>query len=189
MEQLLSLGLGLGLAAACGFRVFVPLLVMSIATRAGHLELASGFDWIGSDAALVSLVVATLLEMAGYYVPWLDNLLDLVAAPAAVVAGIVVTASAVADMSPVLRWTLAVIAGGGVAAVVQTGTSLIRSVSSVATFGFGNPIVSTVEAAGALVMASMAVLVPLFAAVVVVVGVVLLVTLIVRRFRIPAPAT
>ena len=189
MEQLLSLGLGLGLAAACGFRVFVPLLVMSVATRSGHLELSSGFDWIGSNAAIASLAVATILEIAGYYVPWLDNLLDLVAAPAAVVAGVVVTASAVADMSPMMRWSLAVIAGGGVAAVVQTGTSLVRSFSSVTTFGFGNPIVSTVEAVGALAMATMAVLVPVFAGVMVVVGVAFLGTLIVRRLRTPAPAT
>ena len=108
VDTLLSVLIGVGLAAACGFRVFVPLLVMSLASRAevGHLSLGPGFAWIGSTPALVAFSVATLLEIAGYYIPWVDNLLDTVATPTAIVAGILVTASAVTDMSPFLRWSL-----------------------------------------------------------------------------------
>src|SRR3954463_3288084 len=119
MDSILSILIGLGLAAACGFRVFVPLLIMSLASRAGvgHLALGPGFAWIGSTPALLSFAVATVLEIAGYYIPWIDNLLDTVATPAAVVAGIVVTASAMTtDVSPFLKWTLAVVAGGGTTA-------------------------------------------------------------------------
>jgi hypothetical protein len=181
METILSLGLGLGLAAACGFRVFVPLLVMSVASHAGHLDLAAGFDWIGSTPALVAFAVATLLEVTAYYVPWLDALLDTVAVPAAVVAGIVVTASAVGDVSPMLRWGLAVIAGGGVAATVQAATTVARQISTWTTFGLGNPIVATVEAAGAVGMSLAAMLAPLFAAFLVVGGVVLAGGLLTRR--------
>ncbi|PYQ56518.1 MAG: DUF4126 domain-containing protein, partial [Acidobacteria bacterium] len=80
METVLSILIGLGLAAACGFRVFVPLLIMSLASRAGvgHLALGPGFAWIGSTPALLSFAVATVLEIAGYYIPWVDNLLDTV---------------------------------------------------------------------------------------------------------------
>src|SRR4051795_13267087 len=119
MDMVLSLFIGLGLAAACGFRVFVPLLIMSLASRAevGHLVLNSHFAWIGSTPALLAFSVATVLEIAGYYIPWVDNLLDTVATPAAVVAGIVVTASAMTtDVSPFLKWTLAGGAGGGTTA-------------------------------------------------------------------------
>src|SRR6266699_2109248 len=110
METLLSICVGIGLSAACGFRVFVPLLVMSIAALSGHLALAHGFEWIGSYPALVAFAVATCLEITGYYIPWVDHLLDTVATPAAIIAGTLVSASLVADVSPFLRWALAIIA-------------------------------------------------------------------------------
>src|ERR1041385_6041987 len=102
MEPVLSFLVGVGLSAACGFRVFVPLLVVSMASSSGHLQLACGFEWMGSTAALIAFATATALEIAGYYLPWVDNLLDTVASPAAIIAGTIVTASLVADMSPFL---------------------------------------------------------------------------------------
>lgn len=160
-ETLLSLALGLGLAAACGFRVFVPLLALGVAVRTGHVDVAPGFAWVGSEAALIAFGVATLLEVGGYYVPWIDNLLDTVATPTAVVAGILVTASVVADTSPFLRWTLAVLAGGAAATAVQGVTVAARQLSSVATLGLGNAVLATGEAVGAVVLALLAILVPL----------------------------
>src|SRR2546423_1350380 len=130
METLLSLLIGIGLSAACGFRVFVPLLILSIASLTGHVTLASSFAWLGSYPALIAFAVATCLEIAAYYVPWIDNLLDSIATPAAVVAGTIITASLVAHLDPFLRWTLAVIAGGGVAGLVQGATVLTRGASS-----------------------------------------------------------
>src|SRR5271157_4826658 len=126
MDIFLSICLGLGLSAACGFRVFVPMLVMSIASLSGHLHLAHGFEWLGSYPALVALSVATALEIAGYYIPWVDHFLDTIATPAALVAGTIVSASVVTDMSPFLRWTLAAIAGGGAASMVQATTVVTR---------------------------------------------------------------
>jgi hypothetical protein len=161
METLLSVCLGIGLSAACGFRVFVPLLALSIASHAGHVQLAAGFQWIATDAALVSFAVATVLEIAAYYIPWVDHALDVVAAPAAVVAGILVTGSLITDMSPLLKWTLAVIAGGGAAGIVQGGTMLLRGTSSATTAGFGNPIVATVELAGATAVSVLSLLAPM----------------------------
>jgi hypothetical protein len=165
METILSLLVGVGLSAACGFRVFVPLLVVSIAVHGGHLQLASGFAWMGSDIALIAFAVATALEIAAYYVPWIDNLLDSVATPAAIVAGTVVTASLVADLSPFLKWTLAAIAGGGVAGAVQGTTVLARAVSSAGTGGLANPIVSTFELGGSLLLSCLALIVPVLVAI------------------------
>jgi phosphoglycerol transferase MdoB-like AlkP superfamily enzyme len=130
METVLAICLGLGLSAACGFRVFVPLLGINVAALAGHVVLAEGFQWIGTWPAFACFLTATVLEVSAYYVPWVDNLLDTIATPAAVVAGTMATASVVTDMSPLLRWTLAVIAGGGLAAVVQTGTVTWRILRS-----------------------------------------------------------
>lgn len=163
LEFLLSFLVGLGLSAATGFRVFVPLLVMSVASRSGHLSLSPDFAWIGSWPALVTFAAATLFEVGGYYIPWLDNLLDTIATPAAVVAGTVVMASMVTDMSPFLRWGLAAIAGGGAAGVVQVSTGLVRLTSTATTGGLGNPVVSTAEAGGSFVLSIASILIPLAA--------------------------
>jgi hypothetical protein len=163
MELLLTVCLGIGLSAACGFRIFIPFLVMSVASRAGHLDLNGGFDWLATDAALVTFSVATALEIAAYYVPWLDNLLDAAATPTAVVAGVLASAAAIDGASPLVTWTLAAVAGGGAAALIQTGTTILRGASSLLTAGFGNPLLATAEAGGALGLAALAIMVPVVA--------------------------
>jgi hypothetical protein len=180
METILSICVGIGLSAACGFRVFVPFLIMSIAACSGHLTLAPGFQWIGSHPALLAFSVATALEVAGYYIPWLDHFLDSLATPAAIVAGTIVTASCVTDVSPFLRWTLAVIAGGGAASVVQASTVLLRGASTMTTAGLGNPVFATAELAGSVVTSVSSILAPGLAVVLVIVGAAVLVRKLVR---------
>ena len=180
---ILSICLGIGLSAACGFRVFVPLLVMNLASLSGHLTLAPGFAWIGSYPATVAFAVATVLEIAGYYIPWVDHLLDTIATPAAIVAGSIVTASIVTDMSPFLKWTLAVIAGGGAAGVVQGTTVVTRGASTATTGGLGNPIVATLELIGAVLTSVLALVASVLVVAVMVVLVFFFKRKLVRRFR------
>ena len=160
LEILLSFCVGLGLSAACGFRIFVPLLMMSLAANTGHLQLAPGFQWIATTPALIAFAVATILEIGAYYIPWLDHLLDTLATPAAVVAGTLITASMVTGLSPFLRWTLALIAGGAAATLVQGTTVLVRGVSTATTGGLANPIVATMELGGSLLTSVIALLAP-----------------------------
>jgi hypothetical protein len=131
----------------------VPLLIMSIASLSGQLVLSPEFDWIATYPALAAFSIATLFEVAAYYIPWADNLLDTIAVPAATVS----------EMSPFLQWGLAVIVGGGVAGTVQGFTSITRIASTVTTGGLGNPVVSTVEAGGSIVMSILAITLPVVA--------------------------
>lgn len=160
METWLGLLAGIGLSAACGFRIFVPLLGMSIASMTGHLQLSAGFEWIGTMPALIAFAAATTLEVGAYYIPWLDHVMDAAATPAAIVAGTIVTASMAGDMSPFLKWSLAAIAGGGVAGTVQLGTVVTRGASLVATGGVGNVLVSTMELVGSVIMTVLSIIVP-----------------------------
>ncbi|MCG8459862.1 MAG: DUF4126 domain-containing protein [Holophagales bacterium] len=170
MEVLLSISVGLGLAAACGFRIFVPLLLISIAHRTGHLSLAEGFEWMASTPAMITFGVATLFEICAYYVPFFDNLLDTLATPSAVVAGVVATASQVGELDPWLTWSVAIIGGGGGAGLVQGLTTVTRQISSLATAGFGNPLVSTAEAGLSIGMTILAIVAPLVAVAALLVG-------------------
>ena len=165
----MSIMIGVALSATCGFRVFVPLLAVNIGTRAldadgqPRIELAGGFDWLSSDIALMVFLVATLFEIGGYYIPWIDNLLDTIASPASIVAGTVITASFVTGMDPWLQWLLGVIAGGGAAGAVQATTVVARAGSTVTTGGLGNPIVASVETSGAFLGAALSIVAVKFA--------------------------
>jgi hypothetical protein len=163
LDIVLSIATGLGLAAAAGFRVFVPLLATGLAFHFGLIEPSSGFDWLGQPVVLVALGVATVLEIAGYYVPGIDHALDVAAAPLALVAGVLVAASVMADLPPWLRWAAAIIAGGSATATTYSLSSLTRAKSAAATAGLGNPVVSTAELAGSAVLAGLALLAPIVA--------------------------
>ena len=159
-----SIALGVGLAAATGFRVFLPMLVMSAAAYSGHLPLGDSFAWLGTPPALTMLGVAALTEILAYYIPGVDNLLDTLATPAAFVAGTLVSAAVLTDLSPMVKWTTAVIAGGGVAELTQSATAVLRAKSTVFTGGFGNAVVATAEIGGALLLSLLALAAPLAAA-------------------------
>ncbi len=162
-ETALSICIGLGLAAACGFRVFVPLLVVNLAARAGFLSLGESFQWLESTPALLAFAGATVLEVGAYYIPWIDNLLDIVSSPAAVTAGTVLSASVITGIDPFFKWTLAAIAGGGIAGGVQLLSSGTRGASTVLTAGLGNFAVSSAELTGSVLFSIASVVVPVVA--------------------------
>jgi hypothetical protein len=159
----LSIVLGVGLAAATGLRVFLPMLVVSVAAYTGHLPLDNSFAWLATPSALTMLSVAALVEILAYYVPAVDNLLDALASPAALVAGTIVSAAVMTDVPPMVKWTAAVIAGGGVAGLTQGLTAVLRAKSTVLTGGVGNAVLSTAELVGALLVSVLALTAPLAA--------------------------
>jgi len=163
LGAILSVCVGAGLAAAAGLRVFVPLLMLGAAARWGWIGLAGDFQWLASDWTLAALAAAAILEIAAYHVPFVDHLLDVVAAPAAIVAGMVLTAAVVTDLPPAIRWAAAIIAGGGTAGVVQSLTSLLRVQSTATTGGIGNPVLATIEWIGAGVASIVSILMPVLA--------------------------
>lgn len=142
---------------------------MSAASLSGHLELSSSFDWIGTREALIGFAVAAALEIGAYLIPFLDNALDVIAAPAAGVAGTVLMASSVVEMSPYLKWTLAIVAGGGIAGTVQLFTSATRLASTATTAGLANPAVSVAETSGSAGLSVVAIAAPVVAVLLVIV--------------------
>lgn len=180
METILGLCIGIGLSAASGFRVFVPLLVMSIATITGWFEPVQGFEWLAMPAVCVALGFATVCEIGAYYVPWVDNLLDTIATPAAMIAGTLATmAVSSGEMSQFASWASAIIVGGGTAGVVQASTVAVRGVSTATTGGIGNPVIATGEWIGAIVLSILSLITP----VLVVILVFLILVLVVRWVR------
>jgi len=179
----LSIVLGIALAAATGLRVFLPMLIVSGAAYTGHLSLDNSFAWLATPSALTMLSVAALAEILAYYIPVIDNLLDTLATPAALVAGTVVSAAVMADVPPMVKWTAAVIAGGGIAGLTQGVTAMLRAHSTVLTGGLGNPVIATAELGAALIMSFLALVVPAVAIALVILFLWLAIRLLHRRFR------
>jgi hypothetical protein len=165
----LSIALGVGLAAATGLRLFLPMLVVSVAAYSGHLPLSENFAWLATPAALVLLSVAALAEILAYYIPGLDNLLDTLATPAAFVAGTIIAAAVITDLPPMVKWAAAIIAGGGIAGLTQTTSAVLRAKSTMLTGTLGNPVIATAEVGGSLLVSLMALVAPLLTLVVIVV--------------------
>ena len=179
----LSIVLGIALAAATGFRVFLPMLVVSGAAYTGHLQLDNSFAWLGTASALTMLGVAALAEVAAYYVPVIDNLLDTLATPAALIAGTIVSAAVMTDVPPMMKWTAAVIAGGVIAGLTQGLTGMLRAHSTVLTGGIGNPVTATAELGGALLISFLALAAPAAAIALVILFLLLAIRLLRRLFR------
>jgi hypothetical protein len=164
-----SILLGIGLAASVGFRIFVPLFALSIASYYNVIPLNDNWEWISGMPALITLGIATIIEIVAYLIPWLDNMLDTIAVPLAAVAGTAVMLSTAADLEPLVTWSLAIIAGGGTATAIKASTSTTRLASTATTGGVANPIVSTVETGSSIVMAVLAFVAPVLAIIVVVI--------------------
>ncbi|MBU2940114.1 DUF4126 domain-containing protein [Lacinutrix sp. C3R15] len=168
-EAVLSIFLGVGLAASVGFRVFVPLFALSLAAHFNVWELNASWQWIGSLAAVLTLGIATVVEIFAYYIPLVDNLLDTIAVPLAAIAGTAVMVSTVADLSPVITWALAIIAGGGTAAAVAGTSSVTRLASTTTTAGVANPVISTLETGTAITMSIISLVLPVLAIILVII--------------------
>tara|TARA_B100001778_G_C18561345_1_gene617909 strand:+ start:900 stop:1502 length:603 start_codon:yes stop_codon:yes gene_type:complete len=167
IDILVASSLGLGLAAASGFRVFIPPFLYGLFLRLDMVPISipmTGIsEWMASDIGLIILGVAMIVEILGYYVPWIDNLLDTIASPAAIIAGVMMMSSTLSDTHPALQWGASIIAGGGVSGTIQIGTVATRAVSTATTGGLGNPIVSTIEAGACIVCTILAILLPIIA--------------------------
>jgi len=164
-----SILLGIGLAASVGFRIFVPLFALSIASFYNVIPLNENWEWISGMPALITLGIATIVEIVAYLIPWLDNVLDTIAIPLAAIAGTAVMLSTAADLEPLITWSLAIIAGGGTATAIKTSTSTTRLASTATTGGIANPIVSTVETGSSVVMAILAFVAPVLAIIVLII--------------------
>ena len=163
MEWVLSACVGVGLAACCGFRVFVPLFIASIATKFGFIHPTADFAWLSGWPALIGLAVATIFEVGSYYIPWLDNLLDTIATPASVIAGTLISTSFLHIDIPLFQWGLGLMLGGSSAGIIQAGTSLLRLGSTATTGGLANPVVATGENIASVGLSLFTILLPLIA--------------------------
>jgi len=165
LPYLLSAFIGIGLAAASGFRVFLPMFAVSLSSYLQWIPMNEHFEWLAGLPTLIITGIATVVEILAYYIPFVDHLLDTISVPMATVAGSILFASQFADLGTFPQWALGLIAGGGTAATISSGFAGLRAASTATTGGLGNSVVGTTETAGAGIMAFLAIAAPVIAAV------------------------
>ncbi len=183
---ILSAFIGIGLAAASGFRVFLPMFAVSLASYMSWIPVNENFEWLSGLPVLITTGIATIVEVAAYYIPFIDHLLDTISVPMATIAGSVLFASQFVDLGTFPQWALALIAGGGTAATISSGFAGLRAASTATTGGLGNPVVGTAETAGSGIMTFLAIAAPVIAgicAIAIVISVVFFGRRIWRKFR------
>lgn len=179
----LSAFIGIGLSAATGFRVFLPMFAVSLASYLHWIPMSEQFEWLAGLPALITTGIATIAEILAYYIPFVDHLLDTISVPMATVAGSILFASQFADFGTFPQWALAIIAGGGTAATISSGFAGLRAASTATTGGLGNSIVGTTETAGAGVMSVLAMALPVIAAICAIILVILVIVMGRKAFR------
>jgi hypothetical protein len=178
-EIISAVAIGIGLSASCGFRVFVPMLVASLAAKAGIMPVQEGFAWLAGWPAVIAFGTATVVEIVAYYIPFVDNLLDTITTPLSIIAGTLLMTSVLPVNNDLLKWITGFILGGGTAATIQGGTVLTRLASSKFTAGTGNPVVASGEHAAAFGSSILSLFIPVLVA-----GIVIIVVFIlIRKFR------
>lgn len=175
LPYVLSAFIGIGLAAATGFRVFLPMFAVSLASYLNWIPMNENFEWLSGLPTLITTGIATVAEILAYYIPLIDHLLDTISIPMATVAGSVLFASQFADLGTFPQWALALIAGGGTAATISSGFAGIRAASTATTGGLGNSVVGTTETAGAGIMTILAIAMPILAGICTIILVVLVI--------------
>ncbi len=168
-EVIISILIGVGLAASVGFRIFVPLFTLSLASYFNIIDLNDNWEWVGSSLALIILGIATIVEILAYLIPWIDNLLDTIAVPLAAIAGTAIMVATVSGLDPTITWALAIIAGGGTSIAIKSSTSTTRLVSTATTAGIANPLISVIETGTSIVMSIFSVFIPIIAIICVVI--------------------
>lgn len=171
-----AVAIGLGLAASCGFRVFVPLLVASVAARLGVFPAAEGFQWLAGWPAIICFGTATVIEIMAYYIPFVDNMLDTITSPLAIVGGTLLMTSVLPVDNDLLRWVAGLIFGGGAATAIQAGTVVTRAASSKLTAGTGNVVFASGEHAASFITSLLALFIPLVLAAILIVLILYLIT-------------
>lgn len=175
LPYVISAFIGIGLAAATGFRVFLPMFVVSLSSYFGWIPMSENFDWLSGLPTVIATGIATVVEIFSYYIPYVDHILDTIAIPLATVSGAILFASQFVGLDSFPLWALALIAGGGTAATISSGFAGSRAVSTATTGGLGNSVVATSETAGAGIMSALALVFPIIAGILTIVLVIVII--------------
>ena len=175
----------MGFSFAAGLNLYATVAILGLASRFDWVQLPPQFKVFDNDIVIGAAIVMYLVEFVADKVPWFDSAWDAVHTVIRPVGGALIAVATLGTASPTVQG-LAALLGGSLAAsthLTKTGT---RAVANASPEPFTNWILSLTEDVFVVSLGFVALKYPIVAAMVVIVGVVLIAmfaTWIVRALR------
>lgn len=184
--------IGSSLAASAGLNAWMPLFLLGLADRfLPAVNLPAAWSWIGSDIALWVLGALLALEIIADKIPALDSINDVVQsvlrpASGGIVFGAGASAQTVAVDDPAIFFSqntwVPIVAGIVIALIVHVTKATGRVAANAVTGGLAAPVLSTAEEGASFLLAALAIIVPVFAGLLLI-GLIVTAVLLFRRRR------
>lgn len=195
MIELLSvLGRTVGFSFAAGINLYATVAILGLAERYGWVAMPEQFRIFDNDVVIAVALVLYVVEFVADKVPWLDSLWDAIHTLIRPVGGALIAVASLGDASPTVTGLIALL-GGSLAAGTHLTKAGTRAVANTSPEPFSNWILSLAEDAFVIGLSALAMTYPALAAVVVLIGVVLMLIFatwiaraIKRRWRRSGPA-
>ena len=195
IEALAGLGRTLGFSFAAGINLYATVAILGLASRYGWVALPDQYRIFDNDLVIGTAIVLYIVEFFADKIPWVDSLWDAVHTVIRPVGGALIAVNTLGDASPATEGLVALL-GGTLAAGTHFTKAGTRAVANTSPEPFSNWILSISEDVFVVALGFIALKYPLLAAVIVLIGVVLMlvfatwiVRAVKRRWRRPAVAT
>jgi hypothetical protein len=174
-EILTTLGRTMGFSFAAGINLYATVAILGLAQRFGWVALPDQFHVFDNDYVIGAAIVLYVIEFFADKVPWLDSLWDAIHTLIRPVGGALIAVVALGHATPTVEG-LAALLGGTLAAGTHFTKAGTRAVANTSPEPFSNWALSLAEDAFVLGLSTLALKFPIAAAVVVIMGVIVMVT-------------
>jgi uncharacterized protein DUF4126 len=174
LEGLTALGRTLGFSFAAGINLYATVAILGLAERYGWVALPEQYRAFDNDYVIGAAIVLYVIEFVADKVPWLDSIWDAIHTVVRPIGGALIAVTTLGEASPTAQ-TLVALLGGTLAAGTHFTKAGTRAVANTSPEPFSNWILSVSEDLFVVGLSTLALKYPLAAALVVVVGVVLIV--------------
>ena len=185
MDLLTTLGRTMGFSFAAGLNLYATVAILGLASRFDWVQLPPQFKVFDNDIVIGAAIVMYLIEFVADKVPWIDSIWDAVHTVIRPIGGALIAVATLGHANPTVQGLVALL-GGSLAASTHLTKAGTRAVANASPEPFTNWILSIAEDVFVVGLGFVALKYPAVAALVVIIGVVLIVmfaTWIVRALR------
>jgi hypothetical protein len=173
VEALAGLGRTLGFSFAAGINLYATVAILGLASRYGWVALPEQYRVFDNDYVIGAAIVMYVIEFVADKIPWVDSLWDALHTVIRPVGGALIAITTLGDASPTVE-TIVGLLGGTLAAGTHFTKAGTRAVANASPEPFSNWILSLSEDVFVVSLGFIALKYPLAAAVIVIIGVVLM---------------
>jgi Domain of unknown function (DUF4126) len=173
MDVLTTLGRTMGFSFAAGLNLYATVAILGLASRYDWVDLPPQFKVFDNDIVIAAAIVMYVIEFFADKIPWFDSIWDAAHTVIRPVGGALIAVATLGHANPTVQGLVALL-GGSLAASTHLTKAGTRAVANASPEPFTNWILSLAEDAFVVGLGFVALKYPAVAALVVVIGVVLM---------------